>query len=184
MDQVIMENNLEWVWGIIGVMVAIIIAKTTLNYVLDNVLFRTQTRLSIIMSTGSFWHMLCLPFVFFTLRNSGEIAFRLSANSSISNSISTQLVPTVISSILVVVYGAAILYYDITMALVGFAIIGMNLYTLKRVYRAKTDAYARYQSDTGKFTSYALGILGNIETLKRWEWSISFSPTSQDTTLK
>lgn len=166
MDQIIMENNLEWVWGIVFSMIAIIVVKSVLTFVLDNVLFKTQTRLSVILSTSSFWHLLCIPYVFFTVRNPGEISYRLNANDSISSSVSTKIVPTVISSILVVVYGAAIIYYDLTMAIAGFAIIALDMWTLQRVYRVKTDAYASYQSNSGKFNSYALGLLGNIGSVK------------------
>lgn len=165
-DQIIMEGNFDWIWWIIGGMLSVFVLSTILGILQATILYRTQTRLSVILSTKSFWKMITLPFIFFTLRNPGEIAFRLSANSTISGTVSTKLVPIVINMVMVLAYGIALFYYDLTMAGLALVSLGLNLWTIKRVNRMKMDAYARFQSDTGKFTSFALGVIGNIGNVK------------------
>lgn len=137
-----------------------------LTYLQGDILNRLHTRLSLRLGSEAFWHMLRLPLDFYMQRYPGEIAYRLNLNESISRTIAGQLSTTIISLLFVFIYGIAILYYDWVIGAVAMIMILLNLFLMRLVYSARTNAYARYQADVGRNTSYALGGLQNIETIK------------------
>ncbi len=165
-DQIIINKNFGWSLGIFLSLLLIFSIEWILCWLERFVLFRSYIKMSIVSSCKTLWHLLRLPFSFYTQRLPGEIAYRIGANDTISGVISMELIPIGISAFLIVFYAFAMLYYDVIIALIAFMTIGLNFLLLRSVYRSKNDAYARFQADSGKSTSYSLGILENIENIK------------------
>jgi len=165
-DHVLIEQDSSWEYGIIlGILIAMI-ASTFMTYLQGSILNRWQTALSLQLSSRTLWHMLRLPISFFSQRYPGEVASRLALNESISHSLTDSLAPTAISVLLASIYGVLIFYYDPLIAVIAIAIVLLNIVIMRTVYRARSDAYARYQSELGRSTSFSVGTILDIETIK------------------
>lgn len=176
-DQIIINKNYDWALGISLFLIGLFIVEWSLHWLEKVVLFKSYIKMSVISSSKTFWHMLRLPYSYYTQRLPGEIAYRLGANEAISNALSNQFIPFFISAILIVFYGLALIYYNTTIALIAFATILANFLVFRAIYRSKNDALARLQADSGKTTSYALGILENIENIKEMGMEYECFPT-------
>lgn len=173
-DQVLINKVFTWQTGLIVGMSIAIIGTALLNALQGTVLNRLQARLSLRFASDSFWHMLRLPMMFYTQRHPGEIASRLALNDNISRAITGNLAITFINILFIFIYGIAILYYDVIIGLTAFAMVLLTLFFMSLAYRARSDAYARYQADQGKSISYSLGGLLDIETIKASGMDIKF----------
>ncbi|MBA3956864.1 MAG: NHLP family bacteriocin export ABC transporter peptidase/permease/ATPase subunit [Parachlamydiaceae bacterium] len=173
-DQVLMKQDFSWQTGIILGMLLAVVGTTILNFLQKSVLNRLRTRLSLRFASDAFWHMLRLPMMFYTQRYPGEVASRLALNDSISRTITGNLATTAINLLFVIVYGIAIFYYDVIIALTAIGMIAISLLLMRLAYRARSDAYARYQADQGKNMAYSLGALLDIETIKASGMEVKF----------
>lgn len=173
-DQVLINHIFSWQKGMIIGMLIAIVGIAILTMLQGIVLNRLKARLSMRFASDSFWHMLRLPMLFYTQRYPGEIASRLALNDSISQSITGNLAITSINVLFAFVYGVAIFYYDAVIALTAFAMITLILLCMRIAYRARSDAYARYQADYGKSMAYSLGGLLDIETIKASGMEVKF----------
>lgn len=165
-DQVLVQKSLEWKDGIIYGILLITFIKMSLSYLQSRALNRLRTRLSVALGSRSLWHMLRLPMEFYMQRYPGEIAYRLSLNESISNTLTDQVATVAISLLFAIVYGLALVYYDIWIALIALIMVLCNLAVMRHIHRSRSDVYARYQADVARSTSYSLGALENIESIK------------------
>ncbi len=57
-------------------------------------------------------------------------------------------------------------YYDVLITLTGIVIVLLNLTLMKVLYRSREDAYANLKQIQGRMTSFAIGGLESIESLK------------------
>lgn len=165
-DQILVNHNLDWKNGILGALAIIIGTKTLLNFLQGKAINRLKTRLSITFGSQALWHMLRLPMEFYMQRYPGEIAYRLTLNENINQILADKVITAIVSLLFAFAYGIAIIYYDLTIALVALGVIIANLLLMHIVYRARSDIYARYQADAARSGSYSIASLENIETIK------------------
>jgi ABC-type bacteriocin/lantibiotic exporter with double-glycine peptidase domain len=112
--------------GIIGLgMATVLAARTITGLVRAVVMIRLQTRLDARLTEGFFAHLLRLPLRFFQGRTSGDLLLRLSSNSMIRESLTTQLVSVLLDGPFALVYIAVLLTIAPTFALI---VVGLALF--------------------------------------------------------
>lgn len=165
-DRVLIDQDLTWQGSLIVGLLLACLASGILTFLQGNILNRLQVALSVQLSQLSIWHMLRLPMLFYLQRYPGELATRIGLSESVSNILARQMTPLIINLFLAVIYGVAMFYYSFLIAFATTLLIAINLLIMSLVYRARTDAYARYRADYGRSQGYSLGGLQDIETIK------------------
>ena len=165
-DRILIDHVYEWKWGILAAASGTILLATGINFLQTWILTRLSIQFSIVLSGNFFWHILRLPLLFYLQRYGGEIASRISLNETVSETIIGTALSTIINVIFAFLLVIIMLYYDVSITLIGLAVVLINLLLMIRLYRFRSDAYANYQQIQGRLTSFAIGGLETIESLK------------------
>jgi ABC-type bacteriocin/lantibiotic exporter with double-glycine peptidase domain len=167
---------MSWGFYLFSAMAFSILISSLLQWYQQKVLVRLYIKLSTRFACETFWHMLRLPVSFYNQRYPGEIAYRMVLNDFVSRNATNSLVPALLNILMVLFYGIAMFYYDPVIATIAIVASILNILMLRRVTRSRKDAYGKFQVDMGRSTSYSLGIINNIETIKATGLEFKFFP--------
>lgn len=165
-DQYLVNHNSNLALWIIGGLIFSTILSGVLSALDGYIRNRWNARLIVRISSQVLWKMLRLPMEFYTQRYPGEVAYRMALVSEISQNLSKTLSKTVLSALLVVAYGFALIFYSPLIASVVFIGTAAILSLMGYVFTSRSDAYACYQASIGKNNAISLGGLQSIETIK------------------
>jgi len=165
-DELFNSHLLAWQWGFLLCMLFTVAMMGILNFLQQFYLNRLQQKLSVELSSHFLWHILRLPLSFYMQRYSGEIAYRMQLNTSISETMTGTLATTVLSLILITFYGIVMFFYDSLIACIGFVAALLNITMLLLINRSRQDAFAKYQQDYGKSLGVSINALQAIDTIK------------------
>ncbi|HEY7124511.1 MAG TPA: peptidase domain-containing ABC transporter [Ktedonobacterales bacterium] len=141
-------------------------AQIVTTWLRASVLLYVQTRVDTRMMLGFFEHLLSLPLRFFQQRSSGDMLARLSSNVIIRDTISNQMISTILDGSFVITY---LLILFARSAPFGWLVLGLGLAQVcillasNRVIRAQATRELLAQ---GKAQGYAAEALVGITTLK------------------
>lgn len=138
----------------------------TLTWIQSYFLNRLHSKLSLRFSSEFLWHLLRLPVSFYSQRYAGEIGYRMTLNDRVVDSLTGSILSTLLSTLLVLFYGALMLFYDPAIALIGIAGGFLNLCAMLLVFRARKNIYACLQQDLAKTVSESISGLQHIESIK------------------
>lgn len=130
------------------------------------VLLYLQTKIDTQTMIGFIEQLLSLPQRFFQQRSSGDILARLSSNIIIRDTISNQLVTTVLDGSFVLVYLIILLVTSPIFCLLVVAIALLQVVLLLTTNRLLRDMTARELTALGKSQGYVVEALTGISTLK------------------
>ena len=88
------------------------------------------------------------------------------SSEKIAQLLSGALATNLFNLISVVFYGLIMLFYDVPLALTGFALVSLNWLALSRLGRVRADLSGRLLNDLGKLAGATVGSIRAIETLK------------------
>jgi ABC-type bacteriocin/lantibiotic exporter with double-glycine peptidase domain len=165
-DQVI-PARLESLLPLLGIGVLVIVLTQIITSLLRTwLLVYLQARVDIQMMMGFFEHLLTLPYHFFQQRSSGDLLARLNSNIVIRDTLTSQLISTLLDGGTVLVYLFILLGQSPLLALcallVGLLQIGLLLLTHRLIHDLNTrDLVAQ-----GKAQGYMTEALVGIATLK------------------
>ena len=165
-DQIIPAGSRD-VLVLLGIgMLMVFLAQFVTLLLRGVVLLYLQARIDMRMMLGFFEHLLALPQRFFQQRSSGDILSRMSSNQIIRDTVSTQLVSTVLDGSFVVVYFFILLSQSWL-----FSLLVLLAALLQILLVASTNRLARhlsYQELTaqGKSQGYMAEALVGMSTLK------------------
>lgn len=165
-DRILVAHVFAWERLFLFSIVVAALLGGILTWLQGYFLTRLNGRLSIQFSSHFLWHILRLPILFYTQRFPGEIAYRTTLNNRVAIQMTGTLAKTCIDLLLIVLYGVVMLNYDLLIGSIGFAAIFLNLVIFVWIQRARQDAYALLQQETGKWIGNAIGTLQQIETVK------------------
>jgi len=165
-DSILVGGSHDWIRPLLLAMGLASVALMGLTWLQQNYLMRLETKLASSTSGKFFWHVLRLPFRFFTQRYGGEIGSRVGLNDKVARMLSGRLATTMLSVIMIVFYAALMIQYDLVLTIIGVTIAGVNIVVLRYISRKRKDANRRLLQEQGKMTGAAMGGLQTIETLK------------------
>lgn len=156
--------------GPVGLLVAglgvLVVAMGVLTWLQGRTLLRVEERLAMRDGRAVLGHMLRLPMGFFDQRYAGDIAGRAAIATAVSTNLTGNLASSGLALILVAAYLAAMLRYDVLLALIA-AVGGLTtLIALRAGLRQRVDAQHRMLADTAAWQSSTLSTLQTIETVK------------------
>jgi ATP-binding cassette, subfamily B, bacterial len=144
----------------------LLIAQLVTTLLRASVLLYLQSRVDSQMMLGFLEQLLMLPQNFFQQRSSGDILARLSSNTVIRDTISNQLVSTVLDGSFVLVYLLILLVVSPVFALLSVTIGCLQVLLLLTTNRPIRELAIRELMAQGKSQAYAAEILVGIATLK------------------
>jgi ATP-binding cassette, subfamily B, bacterial len=144
----------------------LLLAQLTTTLLRGLVLLYVQTRIDMRMMLRFFDHLLTLPIYFFQQRSGGDILSRLGSNQVIRDTISRQLISTLLDGSFVLVYFFILLsqsrLYALVVLGIGLTQILLLLCTARLMHRLSL----RGLSAQGKVQGYATEVLVGMPTLK------------------
>lgn len=165
-DQILLHDYRDWLLPLLFGMGITAVVMGGLTWLQQTYLLRLETRLALTSSNRFLWHVLRLPIEFFTQRFAGDISNRVDLNSRVAQLLSRDLATNVLGCVMVVFYALLMFQYDVTLTLVGIAVVSLNVLALRYFSRRRTDASRQLLQEQGKLSGTAYGGLQLIETLK------------------
>lgn len=165
-DQILSHLRLSWQWIFLGFMLLMILIQTAAKGIQGITTNRSSRRLSTLFSTDFLWHVLRLPFLFFSQRFGGEVINRMNLNEPMVDFINQRLSISLINLSLIFIYGLVMLLYDPMIALVGVGIALSCSLLFFLIARARENAYYRLQQEYAKSVGISMDILQHMEMIK------------------
>ncbi len=173
-DNVILAGRADWLRPLLLAMAVALIMQATLRFVQLRYLRRLKIKLSIQMAGRYMAHLLRLPASFYAQRFAGEVANRSRLNDKLADTLSGRLAQTAIDVVMMGFYALLMLYYDVTLTLIGVAFALGNAALLRWVSAARVEANMRVLQEYGKAQGTAMAGLQGMETLKSGGLESSF----------
>ncbi|MFB2892469.1 NHLP family bacteriocin export ABC transporter peptidase/permease/ATPase subunit [Aerosakkonemataceae cyanobacterium BLCC-F50] len=165
-DEILVENRIDWLRPLILVMLFAAISQGLLAKLRLFYLRRLLLKLSVSMSGQFLWHTLRLPVGFYAQRFAGEISSRSQLNDKVADILSGRLATTVIDSVMIIFYAAIMLLYDWVLTSVAILFAALNFFALQSLSRSRVDTNTRLAQESGKVGGVAVGGIQSIETVK------------------
>ena len=165
-DDVLIARNGDWVNALLAGLVMASVAQAALVWLQRGFLARMEAKLSIVMTSGFFWHLVSLPMPFFSQRYAGDLVSRVASNDRVARLLSDELAVNAINTLAMGFYAAVMLSYDVSLTLVTTAIVAVNLLVLRLASRAREDANRRLLKEQGKLAGVSVNGIQMMETLK------------------
>lgn len=140
----------DWMLPLLAAMAVALVFRTLLAWLRASVVLRLQSRLAVALSARLLWHIFHLPFGFFSGRSSGEVSARMQHATAVAGTIANPLVQIGVSLIGLAVYGAAMVLFSPTLAVLAFAFAGLNLALMHLLSRRVREGSVAVQSLTGR----------------------------------
>ncbi len=148
--------------GLLGCALGIFILTLVQTYYLRLV----EARSSLVSSGRFLYRLLRLPMGFYLQRRPGELGRRLTSNRLVAQTVTRDLVVTVVNLLLIVVYGAALLFQDLVLGALAIAVALINLIVLRAVMRRRVDTATALEAEEGRLAVATLHTISSIETVK------------------
>ena len=127
-------------------------------------------RVEIHLGTSSATHfmkeLLRRPVVFFQQRHSADLSGRVNTNFRVSSSITNNVVMTLASTTLIVVYGVALIILDPLLAALVMLVSAFNVIALRKVLREQRDAASSLQAKDAGLATSTMQTLSTIASIK------------------
>jgi NHLM bacteriocin system ABC transporter peptidase/ATP-binding protein len=164
-DDVLVRGRQDWLRGLLVGLAATALLRSALTWMQQHYLARLEARLAITASSRFVWHVLRLPFVFFSQRYPGEIGARVALNDLLAQFVSGQLSASLLGLLTMTFYALVMLQYSIPLTALSIAIAAGNLLVLRLTAR-RIDNHRRFLQEMGKLTGTTMAGLQMIDTLK------------------
>lgn len=152
---------------LLGLGICILFLSQFVTTLLRSMLLITlQTRVDMYMMLTFFEHLLTLPLRFFQMRSSGDILARLTSNTVIRDTLSTQLVSAILDGTFVLVYLGILFWQSWIIGLFAFGLGLLQALLLLVTTRPLHNLSMRELISQGKTQGYVNEILSNIVSLK------------------
>ncbi len=165
-DDILIRGLHSWLRPLLVAMLLTALLDMALVWLKQYFLLRTNMRIALSGSSRFFYHVLRLPIPFFSQRLAGDIASRVQSNDTVANLLSSDLMPTVVNMLTVLLYALVMLQYSVLLTLLGIAFASVNLLALKLVSNHRKNLNSRLQQERGKIMGVTMYGLQMIETLK------------------
>ncbi|MBV9688582.1 MAG: peptidase domain-containing ABC transporter [Ktedonobacteraceae bacterium] len=147
-------------------MILLVVAYLITNLLRALVLIYIQARYDTDMMLSFFEHLLSLPLRFFLQRSSGDLLARLSSNTVIRDTISNQLISTILDGSFLIISLSILLSLSLSFSVVVLVAGLLQVILLLSTRRYVTELSRRELAAVGKSQGYITELLGGVRTLK------------------
>lgn len=147
-------------------MIMLVISQGFISLLREWLLIYVRARIDTHMMLGFFQHLLTLPYSFFQQRSSGDLLTRMGSNTVIRDTLSSQVVSTLLDSSTVVIYLCILLVQSLPFAIITLMLGLLQVILLLCAYRTIADLAAQELAAQGKSQGYMAEAMTGIATLK------------------
>ena len=165
-DRFLAGRDLEWTVPFLIFLSTFALIQIVLSAMQAVYNLKMQGKLAIKANAVYMWHVLRMPVEFFTQRHAEDIAIRKKINQSLASTIINTLAPTVLNSIMMIVYLVVILRYSVILTIIGLFGMAVNI-VIGQYVSSKSMNISRVQMrDASKLSSATVSGIEMIETVK------------------
>lgn len=177
-DVGIQNQNVNFIYVVLIAQLMLFIGRTGVDIFRGWILLHLSTRINISLVSDFFIKLMNLPIAYFDTRMTGDIMQRINDHSRIENLLTGSTLGTLFSMMNLVVFGAVLIYYNITIFLifVGGSIIYIIwiLFFLKRRKELDHKRFSQLSQEKSTVIELVNGMqeikMNNAEKQKRWGW--------------
>jgi ATP-binding cassette, subfamily B, bacterial len=129
-------------------------------------LIYVRARIDIHMMIGFFEHLLLLPYSFFQQRSTGDLLTRMGSNTTIRDTMSSQLISTLLDGSTVIIYLCILFVESLPFGLLALTVGLLQVILTLTVYRPIKSLATQELTAQGKSQGYMAEALTGIATLK------------------
>jgi ATP-binding cassette, subfamily B, bacterial len=165
-DQVLPNKQVN-IMVVLGVgMIMILLSQVVTSFLRQWLLVYLNARLDTHMMVSFFEHLLRLPYSFFQQRSSGDLLTRLGSNTVIRDTLSNQLISTILDTSTVVIYLGILLWQSPPFGIMTVVIGSLQAALLLGSTRPIQELMSRELAAQGKSQGYTAEALVGMATLK------------------
>ncbi len=165
-DEILVKEFSGWLLPLLWGIAITAVLRALLSWIQQYYLLRLQMKIAVASSVRFVWHVLRLPFTFFTQRMLGDIESRVDANDTIATWLSGDISTSVVSLISMLFYAAILFSFNWQLTLIAIMASLLNAALLWYVARGIANSSRRLQQELGKLRGIEMSGLQAIETLK------------------
>ncbi|GCF06934.1 NHLP family bacteriocin export ABC transporter peptidase/permease/ATPase [Dictyobacter arantiisoli] len=147
-------------------MLMLVFSQGFLTLLREWLLIYVRARIDTHMMLSFFEHLLLLPYSFFQQRSSGDLLTRMASNTIIRDTLSGQLISTMLDGSMVILYLCILMVEAPTFGVLALAIGLLQVLLILSVYRPIASLAAQELAAQGKSQGYMAEALAGIATLK------------------
>jgi NHLM bacteriocin system ABC transporter peptidase/ATP-binding protein len=162
-DFILVNRYEQWLWWLIGALAAIAVVKALLTFIQQFLMARLQVQLGVTSNGRILWHILHLPTAYFSQRNSGDVANRVTIADRFTGLVSGSVGFAIINVATVAIYAIVMLTYNVRLALVVVAFGLLNVVVLVWTMRRLTDLHHRSLQDEARLNGMLVQGFSNLD---------------------
>ena len=165
-DYGINYSDIGFIYIILGAQLILYLTEALVDLLRSWILLHVTTRVHIRILSDFFIRLMSMPISYFSSKNRGDFIQRIYDHKRIDNFISTNGVFTLLGTINVILFGAVLAYFDLTIFFV-FS-LGTLLYIFWTIVFMKKRAILDYRSfeENGQNQATTLELIDGIEEIK------------------
>lgn len=165
-DEILSGNNQNWLIPLTISMLALMAFVLLTEGLKAIYMLKIKGKLSIVSNASFLWHTLHLPMAFFSQRMAGDLAGRQASNDDVADTLVSKIAPVLLNLIMLILYLIVMLRYNVILALVGIATIGLNLVVARFLTQKRVNITRAQMRDQGKLRAATVSGIEMIETIK------------------
>lgn len=174
----IQNQDINFIYLILLAQVMLFLGRTSVEIFRSWILLHLSTRINISLVSDFFIKLMNLPIAYFDTRMTGDIMQRINDHTRIENLLTGSTLSTLFSLANLVVFGAVLIYYDMSIFLIfsvgSLLYIGWILFFLKRRKELDHKRFAQLSMEQSTVIELISGMqeikMHNAEKQKRWSW--------------
>lgn len=166
MDSILTREHTEWMYPFIGLMATVVVFELVVTYLKSVYSKRLEGKFAIVANTGFIWHVLHLPMNFFSQRSAGDLSGRQGLNQGITNTLISDIAPTLLDMVTLILYLVIMLRYSAILTLVGIVTVAINLFSARIISDKIMNLSRVAMREQGKVESVTTSGIEMIETIK------------------
>lgn len=165
-DEVMLREQTGMLRIVLGVMAGTIVVQAVMTWMLQWILLRIENKLSLYGSAQLLWHLLQLPYVFFSQRQPGDLVNRLRANDAVATGFGQDLGRTLAQLVAAAFYVLVMVLFDVALAAVAIGLTGTSVLVSFLARRRLHDITTRVELEENEVFVDTTAALQSIESIK------------------
>ena len=165
-DEVMLREQTGMLQIVLGVMAGTIVVQAAMTWMLQWTLLRIENKLSLYGSAKLLWHLLRLPYVFFSQRLPGDLANRLRSNDEVATGFGQDLGRTLAQLFAAAFYVLVMVIFDVALAAVAIGLTGTSVLVSLLARRHLHDISTRVELEENEVFIDTVAALQTIESIK------------------
>jgi NHLM bacteriocin system ABC transporter peptidase/ATP-binding protein len=165
-DEVLIRRFDTWLFPIIVALLFAVVLGALITWLQQRVLMRLQLKLAVMIGTRFLWHLLRLPLLFFTQRQSGDIVSRVQSANQLASLLAGPLPTAAAQFAMAILYAVVMAIYSLPLTIVSLLLAACNVVAVAMVRRKLKDGNMAVLYTNAKIAATAMSGLQSIETIK------------------